>query len=235
MGSRSRGDCALLPSRAAAVRVDLPRVRARRGRLSRLPPRGGLRVLVGRATARPARVLADEALRRPAASSQIRTVAALKGFFRFCLESEWLERDPALVLRTPKKREALPDVLDRAELKRLMRAPDLAGGTASTTASASATGSCSPSSPTPASAGPSCSASIGTTSTCTAASCASATPRAAANASSPSTPPSARLSPTTSASASRSSNRRSSSASRAGDFPRRSSASCSAATSTRRA
>jgi site-specific recombinase XerD len=33
---------------------------------------------------------------------------------------------PALVLRTPKKREALPDVLDRAELKRLMRAPDLA-------------------------------------------------------------------------------------------------------------
>lgn len=70
--------------------------------------------------------LAHEAERRPAASSQARTVAALKGFFRFCLESEWLDRDPALVLRTPKKREALPDVLDRAELKRLMRAPDLA-------------------------------------------------------------------------------------------------------------
>jgi site-specific recombinase XerD len=70
--------------------------------------------------------LAAEAVRRPAASSQARTVAALKGFFRFCPESEWLERDPALVLRTPKKREALPDVLDRAELKRLMRAPDLA-------------------------------------------------------------------------------------------------------------
>lgn len=70
--------------------------------------------------------LADEAMRRPAASSQARTVAALKGFFRFCVESEWLDRDPALVLRTPKKREALPDVLDRHELKRLMRAPDLA-------------------------------------------------------------------------------------------------------------
>jgi site-specific recombinase XerD len=68
--------------------------------------------------------LADEAVRRPAASSQARTVAALKGFFRFCVESEWLERDPALVLRTPKKREALPDVLDRGELKRLMAAPD---------------------------------------------------------------------------------------------------------------
>lgn len=70
--------------------------------------------------------LADEAMCRPAASSQARTVAALKGFFRFCVESEWLERDPALVLRTPKKREALPDVLDRHELRRLMRAPDLA-------------------------------------------------------------------------------------------------------------
>jgi hypothetical protein len=70
--------------------------------------------------------LADEAVRRPTASSQARTVAALKGFFRFCVESERLERDPALVLRTPKKREALPDVLDRHELKRPMHAPDLA-------------------------------------------------------------------------------------------------------------
>jgi integrase/recombinase XerD len=34
------------------------------------------------------RFLADEALRRPAPSSQARTVAALKCFFRFCLENE---------------------------------------------------------------------------------------------------------------------------------------------------
>ena len=62
------------------------------------------------------RFLADEATRRPAPSSQARTVAALKCFFRFCVENEYLERDPALVLRTPKKREVLPDVLDRREL-----------------------------------------------------------------------------------------------------------------------
>ena len=68
--------------------------------------------------------LAAEAECRPAPSSQARTVAALNGFFRFCVESEWLERDPALVLRTPKKREVLPDVLNRHELKRLIRAPD---------------------------------------------------------------------------------------------------------------
>lgn len=74
--------------------------------------------------ARLRRFLADEALRRPAPSSQARTVAALKGFFRFCLENEYLERNPALVLRTPKKREALPDVLDRREVARLLRAID---------------------------------------------------------------------------------------------------------------
>jgi site-specific recombinase XerD len=49
------------------------------------------------------RFLADKALRRPAPSSQPRTVAALKCFFRFCVENEYLERDPRLVLRTPKK------------------------------------------------------------------------------------------------------------------------------------
>jgi integrase/recombinase XerC len=37
-------------------------------------------------------------------------VAALRCFFRFCVESEYLDRDPAQVLRTPKKREALPDL-----------------------------------------------------------------------------------------------------------------------------
>ncbi|MGO8904438.1 MAG: tyrosine-type recombinase/integrase [Solirubrobacteraceae bacterium] len=69
------------------------------------------------------RFLAEEATHRPAPSSQARTVAALRCFFRFCVESEYLERDPAHVLRTPMKREALPDVLDRRELSRLLHAP----------------------------------------------------------------------------------------------------------------
>ena len=67
------------------------------------------------------RFLAEESTHRPSPSSQARTVAALRCFFRFCVESDYLERDPAHVLRTPKKREALPDVLDRAELSRLLR------------------------------------------------------------------------------------------------------------------
>jgi len=40
------------------------------------------------------------------------------------LENEQIERDPALVLRTPKKREALPDVLDRHEIARLLASPE---------------------------------------------------------------------------------------------------------------
>jgi integrase len=48
-------------------------------------------------------------------------------FFRFCVESDYLDRDPAHVLRTPKKREALPDVLDRAELSRLLDVPGREG------------------------------------------------------------------------------------------------------------
>jgi site-specific recombinase XerD len=71
----------------------------------------------------PRRFLVAETEHRPAPSSQSRTVAALRCFFRFCVESEYLELDPAHVLRTPKKREALPDVLDRRELARVLDAP----------------------------------------------------------------------------------------------------------------
>jgi site-specific recombinase XerD len=67
--------------------------------------------------------LAGEQSRRPAVSSQARTTAALKCFFRFLVEEERLARDPGLPLRTPKKREALPDVLTMGELERLLAQP----------------------------------------------------------------------------------------------------------------
>jgi site-specific recombinase XerD len=67
--------------------------------------------------------LAEEQRTRPAVSSQARATAALKLFFRFLMEEERLERDPALPLRTPKKREVLPDVLSMGELERLLAQP----------------------------------------------------------------------------------------------------------------
>jgi site-specific recombinase XerD len=80
--------------------------------------------LVDIRTADLRRFLTEEATHRPSPSSQARTTAALRCFFRFCVENEHIERDPAHVLRTPKKREALPDILDRAELLRLLVGPD---------------------------------------------------------------------------------------------------------------
>jgi len=67
--------------------------------------------------------LAEEEKRRPAVSSQTRTTAALKCFFRFLVEEERIVRDPALPLRTPKKRETLPDTLTMGELERLLAQP----------------------------------------------------------------------------------------------------------------
>jgi site-specific recombinase XerD len=87
----------------------------------------GLAALAEVRTADLPAFLAEEATHRPAASSQARTVAALRCFFRFCVESDYVERDPAQVLRTPKKREALPDVLDRAELQCLLAVPEREG------------------------------------------------------------------------------------------------------------
>jgi integrase/recombinase XerC len=68
------------------------------------------------------RFLIEESTTRPSPSSQARAVAALKSFFAFLYENEQIERDPARVLRTPKKREALPDVLDPRELACLLGA-----------------------------------------------------------------------------------------------------------------
>jgi site-specific recombinase XerD len=89
--------------------------------------RDGIGALAGTRPADLHRFLAGEGTRRPAPSSQARTVAALKCFFRFLVENEELERDPARVLRTPRKQEALPDVLDRRELARLLAATEQSG------------------------------------------------------------------------------------------------------------
>jgi site-specific recombinase XerD len=67
--------------------------------------------------------LAEEQRTRPAVSSQARSTAALKCFFRFLVEEERIERDPALPLRTPKKVDVLPDVLTMGELERLLAQP----------------------------------------------------------------------------------------------------------------
>jgi integrase/recombinase XerD len=46
--------------------------------------------------------LAADAEHRPSPSSQARAIAALRGFFRFCVEYDYTEHDPAHVMRTPR-------------------------------------------------------------------------------------------------------------------------------------
>lgn len=73
------------------------------------------------------RFLAKEATHRPSPASQARTTAALRCFFLFCVENEYIERDPASVLPSPKQPETLPDIIDRSELAQLLVIPSREG------------------------------------------------------------------------------------------------------------
>jgi len=87
----------------------------------------GITGLVDVRTSDLRRFLAQEATHRPSPSSQARTTAALRCFFRFCVENEYLERDPAAVLRSPKQRETLPDIINHTELGQLLVVPGREG------------------------------------------------------------------------------------------------------------
>ena len=128
-GSRCRHEVAdflaLLPDRTAARAAHLLRLRTRRRRLRALPRAAGDR----RRSARCGRPTCAASL--PSESSGDRRPRARRARSRrsrassaSCVENEQIDRDPALVLRTPKKREALPDVLDRRELARLLDATE---------------------------------------------------------------------------------------------------------------
>jgi integrase/recombinase XerC len=67
--------------------------------------------------------LAEEHKRRPAVPSQARTTAALKCFVPLSRRGGAILNDPARPLRTPKKREVLPDVMTMGELERLLAQP----------------------------------------------------------------------------------------------------------------
>jgi hypothetical protein len=112
------------------------------------------------------RFLADESTRRPSSSSQARTVAALKCFFRFLLEDEQIDVTLRRCCARPRSaRRCRTCSIGASSCDSLTRPSATMSGSASMTVSASATGSCSLSSPTPASAAASCLASTGKTST----------------------------------------------------------------------
>jgi len=61
-----------------------------------------------------------------ASRSLARHLSALRGFFAFAAEENWLSESPAALIENPKLPRLLPDVLSREDVARLLAAPDTA-------------------------------------------------------------------------------------------------------------
>jgi len=61
------------------------------------------------------------------AHSQARIISGVKGFFKFLLFEERIEKDPTALLEGPRLGRKLPDTLDYPEIVRLLDAIDLSG------------------------------------------------------------------------------------------------------------
>lgn len=59
-----------------------------------------------------------------AARSRARHLVAIRGFYRFLVQEKILRHNPAKLVDLPKTRLALPDVLSREDVERLLQAPD---------------------------------------------------------------------------------------------------------------
>ncbi len=62
--------------------------------------------------------------RRYAARTRERVLSALRSFYRYLVEEEDFEQNPAELLDSPKKTQKLPEVLSVAEVMQLLEAPD---------------------------------------------------------------------------------------------------------------
>ncbi|MFG0319027.1 MAG: tyrosine recombinase XerC [Planctomycetota bacterium JB042] len=59
-----------------------------------------------------------------AKTSMARKLSALRSFFRWLLERDEIEENPAVAVRRPKRDRPLPKFLDEEEVERLLRAPE---------------------------------------------------------------------------------------------------------------
>jgi integrase/recombinase XerD len=59
------------------------------------------------------------------ATSQSRIVSGIRSFYKYCLIENIVNKDPALLLETPKQKRALPDFLTIAEINLLLESIDL--------------------------------------------------------------------------------------------------------------
>ncbi|MDW8332408.1 MAG: site-specific tyrosine recombinase XerD, partial [Cyclobacteriaceae bacterium] len=59
------------------------------------------------------------------AYSQARILSGIKGFYKYLLSEEWIDRDPTELLEGPRIGRKLPDVLTYPEIEKLLNAIDL--------------------------------------------------------------------------------------------------------------
>lgn len=57
-------------------------------------------------------------------SSILRSVSSLRKFFQYLAQEKIIEKDPMLLIDTPKKRQHLPQVLTKEEVEKLLRSPN---------------------------------------------------------------------------------------------------------------
>jgi integrase/recombinase XerD len=59
------------------------------------------------------------------ARSTARALAALRGFYQYCLRQGWIQEDPVALVENPKLPKPLPKSLSEADVEALLDAPDL--------------------------------------------------------------------------------------------------------------
>ena len=57
-------------------------------------------------------------------SSILRSVSSLRKFFQYLAQEKIIEKDPMLLIDTPKKKQHLPQVLTKEEVEKLLRSPN---------------------------------------------------------------------------------------------------------------
>lgn len=57
-------------------------------------------------------------------SSILRSISSLRKFFQYLAQEKIIEKDPMLLIDTPKKKQHLPQVLTKEEVEKLLRSPN---------------------------------------------------------------------------------------------------------------
>ena len=58
-------------------------------------------------------------------SSQSRIISGIRAFFKYCIMEQIVQKDPSVLLETPRLKRALPDVLSYEEIESIINAIDL--------------------------------------------------------------------------------------------------------------